>query len=1048
MNTINIQSLNLGTLPNNTFPIDDNRVYIYKRLNGLIYTYKNGNEFPVDNDGLINSVPIFEDLPKNLYPVHTPDSKHLFLCFINGILRAYDSDLNDMPINIGNDVVNELKDITTKAQQVTSDAIAAEILRESEFNNNEILREQIVGDVVINANIATTQANTARDAANAAANAGGTPKDSFNTLTDLQTAFPLGTTGIYLVTANGHWYSWKGGTWTDGGVYLSDITTDIYNVDQRNPYSGGGHYLISNAPNVIPIANRRKGLIITFQLVSLIWETYQFEGEIVDWTTVANWRRISNTSKIVQVMTGVITATVTTVTIPINTYFVLLELGKTLQTTSAITITPVNTGSNVMLINKTNVSDIIVVKQNLAATYLNNPNYYTFGLWNDGELFIYGTVKNKIDINTISNTLFQRKLSDTVLPTNSQTIEGAITEEFTSLSQIKSLISETVPVSMTISKTETNGYYAKTGGAFFASSGYDAYNLIPVLFGESYLISGQTRSSATALIVELNAVGGVVSYKFPGDGVTLVTHTDEVYNVSSNLVVNIGVSSVKDGIVTVKKQTLSNKAYTKSELNSKVNKKYGFKYDITNKLDLGLRTFDAVGLNATIGVGSTLGVSDFDNIYPWSEMKRCNINVTTNGAKLITFEGDTGFSLTGSNGDVFVRIPKFSVTKYKDGNFQNVVIEQNGNNTHPAFIENGIELSEIFVSAFEGAMYSGKYSSIAGLVPTVNILPQDLLNLATSRGSNYTLYDSRTIDLLYTLISVEFNCRNTSKIFGYGIADYVQADNLPSLVAQTTSLATNTIRISIASTHYKSCFAVGMGILICRNNDQYDVATYATVMSISDTTDGLYTDITFNGAPIDIINTTSFIGNAPQRTNWCESIDVAPLLSHTGRADKLIYTSVKNTMNPMRYRWIENLVGNAWHFIPDIAFNNLQMYVCDNIKDYVMFKIVPPYRPVSVLFPLQDNNGTTKSDLLNTHFWIDKLNNDHFLPSDIMGNSVNMNQLSTEGFGGHYYMYSGNRIIANGGGFDHLYRCNILTNRAWIANNNKWYLYGGRLIFK
>jgi len=101
MNTINIQSLNLGTLPNNTFPIDDNRVYIYKRLNGLIYTYKNGNEFLVDNDGLINSVPIFDNFPKDSYPVHTPDSKHIFLFIKNGLLYGYDKDLNPTPIFIG-----------------------------------------------------------------------------------------------------------------------------------------------------------------------------------------------------------------------------------------------------------------------------------------------------------------------------------------------------------------------------------------------------------------------------------------------------------------------------------------------------------------------------------------------------------------------------------------------------------------------------------------------------------------------------------------------------------------------------------------------------------------------------------------------------------------------------------------------------------------------------------------------------------------------------------------------------------------------------------
>lgn len=51
--------------------------------------------------------------------------------------------------------------------------------------------------------------------------ASGSPKGTYATLTDLQTAFPTGTTGIYLVTADGKWYYWNGTTWTAGGVYQS-----------------------------------------------------------------------------------------------------------------------------------------------------------------------------------------------------------------------------------------------------------------------------------------------------------------------------------------------------------------------------------------------------------------------------------------------------------------------------------------------------------------------------------------------------------------------------------------------------------------------------------------------------------------------------------------------------------------------------------------------------------------------------------------------------------------------------------------------------------
>jgi hypothetical protein len=52
------------------------------------------------------------------------------------------------------------------------------------------------------------------------------PKGTYATLTALQTAFPSGTTGIYLVTADGKWYYWSGTTWTAGGTYQATQITD------------------------------------------------------------------------------------------------------------------------------------------------------------------------------------------------------------------------------------------------------------------------------------------------------------------------------------------------------------------------------------------------------------------------------------------------------------------------------------------------------------------------------------------------------------------------------------------------------------------------------------------------------------------------------------------------------------------------------------------------------------------------------------------------------------------------------------------------------
>lgn len=54
----------------------------------------------------------------------------------------------------------------------------------------------------------------------------GSPKGAYATLSALQTAFPTGATGVYLVTADGKWYYWNGASWTAGTVYQATGIAD------------------------------------------------------------------------------------------------------------------------------------------------------------------------------------------------------------------------------------------------------------------------------------------------------------------------------------------------------------------------------------------------------------------------------------------------------------------------------------------------------------------------------------------------------------------------------------------------------------------------------------------------------------------------------------------------------------------------------------------------------------------------------------------------------------------------------------------------------
>ena len=476
-----------------------------------------------------------------------------------------------------------------------------------------------------------------------------------------------------------------------------------------------------------------------------------------------------------------------------------------------------------------------------------------------------------------------------------------------------------------------------------------------------------------------------------------------------------------------------------------IGKRYGVRWKTDDPYDLGERCLDAEGLRARFGVGSSPGKSDYDQVYPWSEIKRCNVK-RQGEETIITFDDDPSFSVDGSNGDVFVRIPKFYVEKYIENGYEYRVVSGKGDKPHPAFIENGKELDAVYVSAFEG--YMGKDSllrSVANVIPTSNITAQQFLDAAQKRGPQYTLYDMRTVDMLFSLIAVEFGCRNTNTIFGYGIADYQQPiekewDTDMRYYAQTEKKNTNTIECKHRRVEKMN---VGTNICICKGN-QRNILTFARLTDLKD--DGRSTIYTFDGPPIDI-TTDCFIGSCAQSTNWTETCS-APHYSYMGRANMIERGLSPRERNPMRYRWIENIVGNVWHYLPDITFLNRQMYVCSNMQDYQFASHEGAYQPYNAPFEITNNDNGAINDDRGVNYWVTRLMDDSEMRGVSFGIEYDKNLTSSEAFGAYYYLRDGLNIVVNGGGFDHRTRCNLLTTRAWITPSYRWHLYGARLLFK
>ncbi|MBQ8003259.1 MAG: hypothetical protein IJ297_07440, partial [Clostridia bacterium] len=100
---------------------------------------------------------------------------------------------------------------------------------------------------------------------------------------------------------------------------------------------------------------------------------------------------------------------------------------------------------------------------------------------------------------------------------------------------------------------------------------------------------------------------------------------------------------------------------------------YTVRFDKNNPSAMGERLDDAknLGFNSAVATGQiALGENHFDSIYPWREIKMCNV---VNG-EVVAYEGEGGFAVDGTNGDVFVEIPKFYVKRVVDENYDTISI--------------------------------------------------------------------------------------------------------------------------------------------------------------------------------------------------------------------------------------------------------------------------------------------------------------------------------------------------------------------------------------
>ena len=446
-------------------------------------------------------------------------------------------------------------------------------------------------------------------------------------------------------------------------------------------------------------------------------------------------------------------------------------------------------------------------------------------------------------------------------------------------------------------------------------------------------------------------------------------------------------------------------------------KNYGIKRLITdNTIASWTRIGDAEGLSAVATKNGSEVANDFDNCYPWSDIRRCNVDPTT--GQVLAYYGETGYAADGSNGEVMVKIPEFWWKRER-------VPDEFGNVYEYIYIADyaraGYKKSEeFFVGAYllsttqeeiEGVNTIIAHSR-SGAVPRYNTTKANFRNYAKNTGNGFCLLDYHYF-LLQMLYLVEYAHFNSQDKLGQGIVAYSSGK---ALLAEN-----NTNRIIVSSVSN----GLWVGKTICIGaTDAWNasVAQDREITAIEDYNDGTISGkaITFDGEPVNIALNNTIWGSA-QKTGGNDAL---------GNKSGSI---INNSYHPVNYRGIEDIFSHLWQHIDGLNIKDYVAYICKNPDEYVDDKFTSPYEQI----------GYTNSDV--TDSYIKKLGLDEKHPEVAL--PIECAASSSTGACDNYWSASGNRIACVGGNFNHYWaKDGFFAWHCSTASSNSHWSYGARLL--
>lgn len=241
----------------------------------------------------------------------------------------------------------------------------------------------------------------------------------------------------------------------------------------------------------------------------------------------------------------------------------------------------------------------------------------------------------------------------------------------------------------------------------------------------------------------------------------------------------------------------------------------------------------------------------FDNIYPWSGIKLCNISIDlySNLAAgdsitqcVTAWEGDANFSYNDTNG-VWRYRPEFWGKSWEDDTYR--YFDVTDQNVHGS---NYVHYPEAIVGRWHGR---NETLTIGGaektcLVPSVGMPAK---RIATSTLHTYAKNYGATIDSIYSidadtlLCVVEFATMNTQNAIGKGVSDLHR--RLSDLIQED---ATNSTTVKVLAAAGSAYCIPGAIFDIGTSNGGNQVGSFTVVSATPNVVDAQYLDVTLDQA--------------------------------------------------------------------------------------------------------------------------------------------------------------------------------------------------------